>query len=202
MPKRMLIDSSHPEETRVVVLDGQKVEEFDFEVGDQEAAQRKYLSRESDARGAIAPGGVRGIWRQPPGLPRVLGNPSRLLPDPGRRPAGAAGRTGSRSAPPRRGRIRDRRNRHGRQPGRELLRRRGRRKRRRRSGERRRGFGKRRRARRRSKPLRRRSMPKKITKRFSTTRPDSISRNTTTTIITPNIIMTSMIARNQRRNPK
>ncbi|HEY8696209.1 MAG TPA: S1 RNA-binding domain-containing protein, partial [Rhizomicrobium sp.] len=31
MPKSMLIDSSHPEETRVVVLDGQKVEEFDFE---------------------------------------------------------------------------------------------------------------------------------------------------------------------------
>ncbi|MBV9330248.1 MAG: S1 RNA-binding domain-containing protein, partial [Alphaproteobacteria bacterium] len=31
MSKRMLIDSSHPEETRVVVLDGQKVEEFDFE---------------------------------------------------------------------------------------------------------------------------------------------------------------------------
>jgi ribonuclease E len=31
MPKSMLIDASHPEETRVVVLDGQKVEEFDFE---------------------------------------------------------------------------------------------------------------------------------------------------------------------------
>lgn len=31
MPKRMLIDANHPEETRVVVLDGQKVEEFDFE---------------------------------------------------------------------------------------------------------------------------------------------------------------------------
>src|SRR6202008_2898057 len=31
MPKRMLIDASHPEETRVVVLDGSKVEEFDFE---------------------------------------------------------------------------------------------------------------------------------------------------------------------------
>ena len=29
--KRMLIDSSHPEETRVVILDGSKVEEFDFE---------------------------------------------------------------------------------------------------------------------------------------------------------------------------
>ncbi|MEY4880039.1 MAG: hypothetical protein RJB62_1508 [Pseudomonadota bacterium] len=31
MSKRMLIDSSHPEETRVVVLDGNKVDEFDFE---------------------------------------------------------------------------------------------------------------------------------------------------------------------------
>ncbi len=29
--KRMLIDASHPEETRVVILDGSKVEEFDFE---------------------------------------------------------------------------------------------------------------------------------------------------------------------------
>jgi ribonuclease E len=31
MSKRMLIDASHREETRVVVLDGSKVEEFDFE---------------------------------------------------------------------------------------------------------------------------------------------------------------------------
>jgi len=31
MPKRMLIDASHPEETRVVVLDGNRVDEFDFE---------------------------------------------------------------------------------------------------------------------------------------------------------------------------
>ena len=31
MAKRMFIDASHPEETRVVVLDGNKVEEFDFE---------------------------------------------------------------------------------------------------------------------------------------------------------------------------
>src|SRR6202161_1168570 len=31
MSKRMLIDANHPEETRVVVLDGSKVEEFDFE---------------------------------------------------------------------------------------------------------------------------------------------------------------------------
>src|ERR1700728_705760 len=38
MSKRMLIDASHPEETRVVVLDGSKVEEFDFE-----AASRRPL---------------------------------------------------------------------------------------------------------------------------------------------------------------
>ena len=31
MPNKMLIDASHPEETRVVVVRGQKVEEFDFE---------------------------------------------------------------------------------------------------------------------------------------------------------------------------
>jgi len=31
MTKRMLIDASHPEETRVVIVDGSRVEEFDFE---------------------------------------------------------------------------------------------------------------------------------------------------------------------------
>ena len=31
MTKRMLIDSAHPEETRVVVIDGNRLEEFDFE---------------------------------------------------------------------------------------------------------------------------------------------------------------------------
>src|SRR3982075_1189558 len=31
MVKRMLIDATHPEETRGVVLDGNRLEEFDFE---------------------------------------------------------------------------------------------------------------------------------------------------------------------------
>src|SRR5262244_2461187 len=31
MPNKMLIDATHPEETRVVVLRGNRVEEFDFE---------------------------------------------------------------------------------------------------------------------------------------------------------------------------
>src|SRR5438067_8496354 len=38
MPNKMLIDATHPEETRVVVLRGNRVEEFDFE-----AASRKQL---------------------------------------------------------------------------------------------------------------------------------------------------------------
>src|SRR6478672_5655613 len=38
MANKMLIDASHPEETRVVVVRGQKVEEFDFE-----SAQRRQL---------------------------------------------------------------------------------------------------------------------------------------------------------------
>jgi ribonuclease E len=39
MPKKMLIDATHPEETRVVVLDGQRVEDFDFE-----SASRRQLA--------------------------------------------------------------------------------------------------------------------------------------------------------------
>jgi len=38
MPNKMLIDATHPEETRVVVVRGHRVEEFDFE-----SAQRKQL---------------------------------------------------------------------------------------------------------------------------------------------------------------
>src|SRR5688572_27173156 len=38
MPNKMLIDTTHPEETRVVVLRGNRVEEFDFE-----SANRKQL---------------------------------------------------------------------------------------------------------------------------------------------------------------
>src|ERR1700743_3555488 len=38
MPNKMLIDATHPEETRVVVVRGNRVEEFDFET-----ANRKQL---------------------------------------------------------------------------------------------------------------------------------------------------------------
>ena len=50
MPSKMLIDAAHPEETRVVVVKGNRVEEFDYEFSQQEAATRQYLSCQGDAR--------------------------------------------------------------------------------------------------------------------------------------------------------
>ena len=35
MTKRMLIDASHPEETRLVVMDGNRIEDFDVEAADR-----------------------------------------------------------------------------------------------------------------------------------------------------------------------
>ena len=46
MAKKMLIDATHPEETRVVVADGNKVEEFDFEsVNKRQLAGNIYLAK-------------------------------------------------------------------------------------------------------------------------------------------------------------
>ena len=46
MSKKMLIDATHPEETRVVVVDGTKVEEFDFEtVNKRQLAGNIYLAK-------------------------------------------------------------------------------------------------------------------------------------------------------------
>ena len=40
MAKKMLIDATHAEETRVVVVEGNKVEEFDFRVRKQTSTCR------------------------------------------------------------------------------------------------------------------------------------------------------------------
>lgn len=46
MPNKMLIDASHPEETRVVVLRGSRIEEFDFESQDKKQLRGNiYLAR-------------------------------------------------------------------------------------------------------------------------------------------------------------
>ena len=57
-----------------------------FRNRDPQAPQGQHLSRQGHPHRTVAAGGVRGIWRQPPRLPGLLGNPSRLLSDPGRRP--------------------------------------------------------------------------------------------------------------------
>ncbi|MEM8753711.1 MAG: ribonuclease E/G, partial [Pseudomonadota bacterium] len=46
MAKKMLIDATHPEETRVVVMDGSKVDEFDFEsLNKRQLAGNIYLAK-------------------------------------------------------------------------------------------------------------------------------------------------------------
>ncbi|TVQ55693.1 MAG: ribonuclease E/G [Rhodobacteraceae bacterium] len=46
MAKKMLIDATHPEETRVVVVDGSRVEEFDFEsINKRQLAGNIYLAK-------------------------------------------------------------------------------------------------------------------------------------------------------------
>ena len=46
MSKKMLIDATHPEETRVVVVEGNKVDEFDFEsLNKRQLAGNIYLAK-------------------------------------------------------------------------------------------------------------------------------------------------------------
>ena len=59
-----------------------------------QAVARKYLLGQGDARRAVAAGRIRRLWRQPPRLPRLQRNPSRLLSDPGRGSSGSARRGG------------------------------------------------------------------------------------------------------------
>ena len=46
MSRRMLVDATHPEETRVVVVNGNRVEEFDFETSTKKQLKGNiYLAR-------------------------------------------------------------------------------------------------------------------------------------------------------------
>ena len=68
MGNKMLIDATHPEETRVVVTRGNRVEEFDYEFGDAQTAPRKYLSRQNCSHRALLAGRFRKLRRKPPWL--------------------------------------------------------------------------------------------------------------------------------------
>ena len=45
MAKRMLIDATHSEETRVVVLNGNRLEEFDFESSTKKQVKGNKIGR-------------------------------------------------------------------------------------------------------------------------------------------------------------
>ena len=79
MSKRMLIDATHAEETRVVVVDGNRLEDFDYE-----SATKKQL------KGNVY---LAKITRVEPSarVPVVQRNSSGLLSDPRRR-SGETGR--------------------------------------------------------------------------------------------------------------
>jgi hypothetical protein len=83
-----------------------------FRIGAQETAPRKHLPGKGHTRGAVAPGRFCRLWWKSPRLPRVLGNPPRLLPDPAGRPSGTAA-GGSRRRGERSGLRKCRRSRHG-----------------------------------------------------------------------------------------
>ena len=86
MADKMLIDASHPEETRVVVRRWQSRRRIRLRDREPQAPQGQHLPGEGHPHRTVAAGGLRGIRRQPPRLPGLLGNPSRLLSNPGRRP--------------------------------------------------------------------------------------------------------------------
>ena len=75
MSMRMLIDARHPEETRVAVVKGNRIEEFDFESAEHKQLKGNiYLAKVTQGR-TVAPGGVHRLRRQPPRLPRLQRNP-------------------------------------------------------------------------------------------------------------------------------
>ena len=71
MAKRMLIDATHPEETRVVVVNGNRLEEFDFEASTKKQVKGNiYLAKVTRVR-AVSTGRLRRIRRKSAWLSRV-----------------------------------------------------------------------------------------------------------------------------------
>ena len=68
MPNKMLIDATHPEETRVVVVRGNRVEEFDFESASKRPLRGNiYLAKvtrvEPSLQAAFVEYGGNPVWR-------------------------------------------------------------------------------------------------------------------------------------------
>jgi hypothetical protein len=78
MARRMLIDASHPEETRVVVVDGTKLDEFDFETASRRPLQGNIYPPRSSASDRRYRRRCQ-IWRQPARF--LAPGTIQLLPD-------------------------------------------------------------------------------------------------------------------------
>ena len=98
MTKRMLIDASHPEETRVVVLDGNRVEEFDLETATRRPLKGNiYLAKVVRVEPSLQAAFVEYGGNRHGFLAFGEIHPG-LLPDPRRRPA-APDRDAGRGSP-------------------------------------------------------------------------------------------------------
>jgi len=64
MPKRMLIDAAHAEETRVVVVDGSRIEDFDFESQNRKQLRGTANRRRTRLDPLRVPHRCQAIWRR------------------------------------------------------------------------------------------------------------------------------------------
>ena len=75
MANKMFIDAAHPEETRVVVMRGNRVEEFDFESATRRQLRGNiYLAKVTRVEPSLA-GRFRRLRRQPARIPRLQRDP-------------------------------------------------------------------------------------------------------------------------------
>ena len=94
MSKKMLIDAAHAEETRVVVLDGNRVEEFDFESRARKQLRGNiYLAKVTRVEPSLQAAFVEYGGNRHGFLAFNEIHPG-LLPDPPRRPRSPAARRG------------------------------------------------------------------------------------------------------------
>ena len=95
MAKRMLIDAAHPEETRVVVLSGNRLEEFDFESSTKKQVKGNiYLAKVTRVEPSLQAAFVDYGGNRHGFLAFSEIHPG-LLPHPGQRPVGSRRRAGT-----------------------------------------------------------------------------------------------------------
>src|SRR3954468_7687786 len=126
MTNKMLIDASHPEETRVVVLRGNRVEEFDFESASRKplrgniylakvtrvepSLQAAFVDYGGNRHGFLAFSHIHPAYYRPPGAARraLIGEGEGAHRDAEAEPARRAGHNGGRHERPRHRRAAER----------------------------------------------------------------------------------------------